>query len=247
MKVIRWMVGAEDALHERPAPTVVCLLECDGRLVDGPVVSEGWVGHRFVNAGEPVPLDGIVALGSLNAPNPQPPTGQPDLRSFSAADFGRGDRLPDVKTFVSYRREDALIGAHWAARLLDRGLGSGTFVAPTSITVGVDFSECIHDALARAKVLVAMIGPDWETHTRMGRGRSIDSEWDWVRIEVRSALDRGIPVIPVLVDRTSFPTPDSLPDDLRPVLLKQGVAIRGDHFEADCADLVLKIRGLTGA
>jgi hypothetical protein len=54
-----------------------------------------------------------------------------------------------------------------------------------------------------------MIGPQWLTvcereGARQGQ-RRLDDPDDFVRIEVESALARGIPVIPVLVDGAKMP------------------------------------------
>jgi hypothetical protein len=242
MRLKRWLVQPSDCLHERPAPSVICELLCDGVTVDGPRIDEGWVGERFVDAGDPVPLDGQLALGSTNVPNVTLPAGfRTSPPAFSAADLAREQRLPDFKVFISYRREDAAIAAQWAGQLVNTRFGAETaFVAPQSISMGFDFYECIHDALHRCRVMLVMIGKSWLSQTDEKGLRRIDSDWDWVRVEVRAGLDRGIPVIPVMVDAAALPTHAALPADLGRLVQAQGQFVRNDRFQDDL-DTILEV------
>src|SRR5437763_15297179 len=100
---------------------------------------------------------------------------------------------------ISYRRQDS---SSVAGRLYDRlqaEFGKGNvFMDFDSIPYGVDFREHIQENLARAKVVIAVIGPAWSGRIDDTR-RRIDDPSDSVRLEITSALERGIPVIPVLV------------------------------------------------
>jgi hypothetical protein len=70
---------------------------------------------------------------------------------------------------------------------------------------------------------------------------------DFVRIEIVSALDRGIPVLPVLVDGTLVPAKDKLPANLQPVVALQIVRLRNLHFATDFKELVEAIEAAVGA
>ena len=121
---------------------------------------------------------------------------------------------------ISYRREDSL---PVAGRLYDRlqtEFGKGNvFMDFDSIPYGVDFRDHIKQMIDQSKVLVAMIGPDW-VGRRRHRGRRIDDPGDFVRIEIAYALNRKLPIIPVLVNSAQMPSPDQLPKDI------EGLAFR---------------------
>ena len=126
---------------------------------------------------------------------------------------------------ISYRRQDS---SPVAGRLYDRlqaefGKGS-VFMDFDSIPYGVDFREHIKTTLQRAKVVVAIIGPEW-TGSRDPSNRRIDDPTDFVRLEVASALENGIPIIPVLVNNTPMPEAKTLPAELEGLAFRNGLAL----------------------
>jgi hypothetical protein len=146
---------------------------------------------------------------------------------------------------ISYRREDS---TPVAGRLHDRlqaDFGKGNvFMDFDSIPYGVDFREQIRQTLKRAKVVIAVIGPTWFG----GRGKSnrrIDDPADFVRLEIAIALQRGIPIIPVLVDDTPMPQVDNLPDDLRGLAFRNALILdTGVDFHHHADRLIAGIREL---
>jgi hypothetical protein len=60
---------------------------------------------------------------------------------------------------------------------------------------------------------------------------------DYVRIEIESALKRDIRVIPVLVDGAHMPTPDELPDSLKPLSSRNAVFLSHHHFVSEVDEL----------
>ena len=103
--------------------------------------------------------------------------------------------------FLSYRREDA--GPY--ARSLQLQLSQRIpdvpiFMDLDSIEPGLDFAEVIEDAVNSCAVLVALIGRRWATLTDEEGVRRLDNPDDYVRFEVTTALERGVRVIPALVD-----------------------------------------------
>src|ERR1700730_5155263 len=112
---------------------------------------------------------------------------------------------------ISYRREDTL---PIAGRLYDRlqaDFGkANVFMDFDSIPYAVDFREHIKKMIENSKVLVALIGPHWTgTDTRR-----IDDPEDFVRLEIAYALEREMPVIPVLINQTPMPKPSELPKQI---------------------------------
>jgi len=137
---------------------------------------------------------------------------------------------------ISYRRQDS---SPVAGRLYDRlqaefGKGS-VFMDFDSIPYGVDFREHIKQTLKRAKVVVAIIGPEWAG----GRGtanRRIDDPTDFVRLEIASALEQGTPIIPVLINNMAMPEANTLPPELEGLAFRNGLALDAGidfHHHAD--------------
>jgi putative ABC transport system substrate-binding protein len=94
-----------------------------------------------------------------------------------------------------------------------------------SIRTGLDFREEIAEALRQSDVLLVVIGPKWLGRT--GWRARINNESDPVRVEVETALDQHIPVIPVLVGGTKMPDADRLPASMQRFAFRHGVSIDG--------------------
>jgi hypothetical protein len=146
--------------------------------------------------------------------------------------------------FISYRREDT---KHAAARLHDRLKPHfEVFMDVASVHMGTHFPEAIDAALSRVDVLLALIGPSWATSVNEHGTRRLDDPKDYVARELRRALARGIPVVPVLVDGATMPHADDLPPDLE--VLTENQATRLDHeaFDAQATQLTTSLKKLVG-
>jgi len=146
-----------------------------------------------------------------------------------------------VRVFMSYRRTD---DANFTGRFHDKLIGvfgdANVFRDIDSIPAGTRFEDVINARLADVDAVLALIGPTWA-------GR-IDASSDFVRMEIAHALQAGTPVIPVLIEDTALPTPDSLPDDLKPMLDRQTVRVRRDpDFHRDAARVVDGVREAVAA
>jgi len=118
--------------------------------------------------------------------------------------------------FLSYRRDDT--GPY--ARLLQLQLSqrlphARIFMDKDSIEPGRKFAADIEDAVNSCAILVALIGRQWATLTDRDGARRLDNPDDYVRFEVKTALERGALVIPVLVDGAKALRQQELPADLR--------------------------------
>ena len=120
------------------------------------------------------------------------------------------------KFFISYRREDAPTAAHYICdKLVERFGAEQVFFDVDSILLGVDFHHVLIEQVHACRVLVAVIGRRWlELVDDQGR-RRLDQDDDFVRIEIQAALERNIPVVPVLVEGAAMPRAGQLPDVLR--------------------------------
>jgi hypothetical protein len=150
--------------------------------------------------------------------------------------------------FVSYRRED---GSGTAGRIADRLVGAfgadRVFIDVDKIKPGMDYVEALTRAVESCEVLVAIIGRRWLT-VRNKDGRRLDDPRDWVRVEVGTALARGIRVIPVLIGGAAMPAQEKLPDDLAGLVRLNALRVRHESFHPDATQLVTAIeQGLAAA
>jgi formylglycine-generating enzyme required for sulfatase activity len=150
-----------------------------------------------------------------------------------------------AKIFISYRREDSQHQADRLHAILKKHVPDAKrniFIDVDNIPVGVDFARYLDEQVSQCDVLLALIGPDWLSAADPATGRRrLDNPKDFVRIEIASALKRDIPVAPVLLDGAPFPREEELPDDLKPLVHRNGVELRRMSFDADADRL---IRGL---
>ena len=106
------------------------------------------------------------------------------------------------------------------------------------IPFGTDFRKRIRDALRESDVLIVVIGPKWLGPGRRGRVR-IHDQTDQVRIEVETAVNLNIPIIPVLVERGQMPAPETLPESLSDFAYLNAAEIDvGRDFDQHMEDLV---------
>ncbi|MEW2068867.1 toll/interleukin-1 receptor domain-containing protein [Streptomyces sp. NPDC007346] len=118
--------------------------------------------------------------------------------------------------FVNYRTGDEETAATMIDRELARRFGrERVFLDSNSIQPGHRFPAELVKGVEECEALLAVIGPRW-AEVRGADGRpALASEQDWTRREIRTALDRGILVIPVLVGKAPRIDPAVLPEDLR--------------------------------
>lgn len=152
-----------------------------------------------------------------------------------------------MRIFISYRRDDSGdVTGRIYDRLESRFGRESLFIDVDSIPIGVDFREHLSEAVGRCDVLLAVIGTQWlnaahQRGARKGR-RRLDDPADLVRIEIQSALERRIPVVPVLVGNAAMPLEEELPPELRPLAYRNAAEIRPgrdfrDHVERLVRDL----------
>jgi hypothetical protein len=114
-----------------------------------------------------------------------------------------------------------------------------------TIAPGLDFVEAIQDAVGSCDVLLAVIGRQWLTSTDPRGDRRLDNPEDFVRLEITTALQRRIRVIPVLVGSASMPRSTELPDVLQSLARRQALVV-GDHFHPDVDRLVVVLETILG-
>jgi hypothetical protein len=150
-----------------------------------------------------------------------------------------------AKVFISYRREDS---AGYAGRIHDRlELEFGRdnlFMDVDSIPLGLNFVKILRGEVAKCGVLLAVMGPKWCDVCDEDGNRRLDNSKDFVRIEIATALQRDIPVIPILLDGAKVPKADRLPKELGELGERNGFEVGHASFHIDMDVLIRKLRTL---
>lgn len=146
--------------------------------------------------------------------------------------------MPDI--FISYRHGDT---DKWVAgRLFDRLKHPFDVFFDghrESIDYGSSFPDEIEEAIAECRVVLALIGPDWLDPTNLARLKEDD---DWVRRELRTALNqRHTLVVPLLVESETPPEASLLPADLEPLTKRLCYRLDPERWEKD-PDLERRLR-----
>ncbi|MGB7247685.1 MAG: SUMF1/EgtB/PvdO family nonheme iron enzyme [Phormidesmis sp.] len=146
------------------------------------------------------------------------------------------------RIFISYRRTDSAAEAGRIYDYLENKFGyESIFKDVDTIDAGDDFRERLNEAVGQCQILLAVIGRSW-LHTKDEAGRRrLDNPADWVRLEIETALQRKIRVIPILLEGVAMPTVSDLPEALQPLAYRNAVRVRHDpDFRTDIGR-VLKV------
>lgn len=147
--------------------------------------------------------------------------------------------------FINYRKDDSSWNALALYNELQKYFPKETlFKDFNTIRPGDDFVESIQKALSHCNVLLVVMSKNWlEVKDKNGNRRISDPD-DLVRIEIATAIERSIQVIPVLFDNIPMPTSSDLPENLRSLPRRQFVEIETTRFEADVKKLADAIKEL---
>jgi hypothetical protein len=145
--------------------------------------------------------------------------------------------------FVSYRRSDS---QGEAGRLFDdlvKHFGEQkVFMDVAAIEAGRDFRKAIEEGVVQCGVLLVLIGPEWLNTKDETGARRLDDPADFVRIETASALNRDIPVIPVLVRGAQMPRAEQLPDELKDLAYRNCIELTHARWRSDVPLLIEALR-----
>ncbi|HYU34141.1 MAG TPA: TonB family protein [Thermoanaerobaculia bacterium] len=144
--------------------------------------------------------------------------------------------------FISYRRQDSsghtgrlfdALSGHFAGRL---------FMDVDTLEPGVDFAEAIEQAVGSCEVLIVVIGREWLTIKDAAGQRRLDDPADFVRLEVETALERKIRVIPVLVQGAPMPRTEELPPSLSRLARRNAIELSDARWAYDVDRLARTIQ-----
>jgi hypothetical protein len=130
-----------------------------------------------------------------------------------------------AEIFISYRRDHDAVSAAWIREKLVARFGvTSVFMDVHAMPPGVDFRHYLDSAVNDSEVVLVLIGKQWLASGPTGQSR-LDDPRDFVRIEIQAALERDIPVIPLLLGGTAMPGEDELPACLRSLVYRHAVKI----------------------
>lgn len=148
---------------------------------------------------------------------------------------------PTWELFVAYRRKDAPGHAGRVGERLIGYFGAGqVFKDIESLPPGVDFVDFIRAKLKLAFAMVVIIGANWAQDKRLQDPKDLHRE------EIRTALERGIYILPVLVDGATMPREEDLPEDIRPLVRRQAIEITETRWDYDVGCVVESVEQALG-
>ena len=156
------------------------------------------------------------------------------------------DQCVESAVFISYRSLDS----QGYGDLLYFGLAYRfgedlVFLDCESIRAGTDFVTELLARVRSARVVLAVIGPDWLEATDPASGRRrIDDPDDWIRRELVESYRNGVRVIPVLIDQTELPSAADLPPDVAALSRGQALRLRGRESTAGLTGIIRELTAL---
>jgi len=149
--------------------------------------------------------------------------------------------------FICYRRQDSAGEALRVYTLLSAKLGEDRVFMDITIPPAEDFVDWIEKNIGAAGMVIPIIGRGWLAVDPTTGRRRIDDEKDILRNEIVGPLNRGIAVLPVLVDGAQMPEEADLPSDLARLARKQAHELRTDaYWSASNERLVERVTDLLG-
>ncbi len=143
------------------------------------------------------------------------------------------------KIFISYRRDDS--SGH-TGRIFDRlegRFGQGqVFMDVDTIRPGLDFLEVVQQAVGSCDALIAVIGREWLGASDESGLKRLENPEDLVRLEIATALERDIRVIPVLVQGAQMPGASDFPEGLKALARRNSVEVSDNRFRIDIDQLI---------
>lgn len=155
--------------------------------------------------------------------------------------------MNERRIFISYRRSDS---AGYAGRLFDYLKDyfgeERIFFDVDTIDPGVDFERKIKSELENSGVLLVLIGDHWLEVKDMMGNRRLDNPRDYIRLEVETALNKDITVIPVLLQGVSVPSGNELPENLYGLSRRNAVKLSDEHWYSDLGVLTAILKNVLG-
>ena len=153
-----------------------------------------------------------------------------------------------MQIFINYRSDDS----SWVAGRLYSELSkvfwpNQVFLDYAAIQGGAIWPQRIRSALEASNAVVVLIGRQWLTTQDPETGnRRLSLPEDWVRLEIELALEKGIPLLPILIDEAKPLTKSALRTLPSISLLAdiQALKLRTRDWDADFSQLTRELERL---
>jgi hypothetical protein len=113
---------------------------------------------------------------------------------------------------------------------------SSIFIDVDRIGLAENFESVISNAILKSDIFILVIGPRWMDSVP-GRGVRLFESEDPVRREIELAIEHGLAVVPVFFGNASMPSKSDLPEPIRQISLRNGVAVSDRAFRNDLLPL----------
>ena len=145
------------------------------------------------------------------------------------------------RIFISYRRSDTPGHAGWLHHILEEHYGrSSVFRDLDSIEPGQHFPTRVAQTIATCTDVFALIGQTWLVRGSSGRARLFEPD-DWVRLELETAMQRDLRIVPLLIGNAVVPPPQALPASLVGIAERQSYGLRDAHFAEDVRNVISRV------
>ncbi|MBI5668118.1 MAG: toll/interleukin-1 receptor domain-containing protein [Chloroflexi bacterium] len=153
---------------------------------------------------------------------------------------------PDLSIFISYRRDDSgdIVGRMYD-RLAQTFGETSIFWDIQNMPDALDFRDVLRREVSNCDLLLVVMGKAWDRKKFRDRLNGGD---DYVRLEIETAIEHNIPIIPVWVQRRQkMPSARALPPSLHPLVYRTARQVRPDpDFHTDMDDLIRRIKAVLG-
>jgi hypothetical protein len=149
----------------------------------------------------------------------------------------------ELRIFISYRRRDVRGYAGWLRYCIAPKYGENNIFRDIErIGGGQDFMVRIDRAIRNCHVVLVLMGDEWASITHKDReARRLDDPDDPVRLEVEAAFRHNRQVMPLLVEGAPMPSPEVLPDSLKPLVRLHGLPLTDARWDEDLARITSRL------
>ena len=145
--------------------------------------------------------------------------------------------------FISYRRDgSSTFSSILYYELCKFFAAEIIFKDAVTLKPGTDFKKEIEQALDRSSILLVLLDKNWTQLKNENGETRLFEENDFVRQEIRNALEKNIEIIPVLFENGRMPDANQMPEDIQAFCSKQAFTIHVDSVMQDIAGLIQYIR-----
>ncbi len=154
-----------------------------------------------------------------------------------------------IRLFISYRRVDAEHAAQRVRAVMRARFGDDAVFIDRDIPAGTDWAQYLNERLESATDVIVLVGDVFINELRArgsgAPGQAGDST-DWLKTEIRTALDMKKNIYPVVIGRQDMPDSGQLPSDIGAFARAQAVFAREPAFDVALGKLADDIAAKRG-